>query len=129
MANKMPQWVQNLMIDALVYWESKGNQVSIPVVQVRHRSRFYSSGTTYTKINKIVLTLGKDRTDARLIVLHELAHTLATAMEHHSDLFWSIAWDLYKWAKLPMRYALSRESNYMKGSKRVYKAIKKQEGK
>ena len=72
-----PKWAQDLMLDASVWWESQGNKVRSYNLVWRRRSKGrYSSGTTYLIGTRIVVTAGSDRLDAKLILLHELAHSL-----------------------------------------------------
>jgi hypothetical protein len=144
-----PKWAQELIIEAMIYLESKGIKGDLPTLKWRHGSGFYSSGHA-TNRKSIVITAGKHRLDQKLVVLHELSHIVAKPIEQHSTVaqakkrgwitdsrlkdtdvfstrhvchsenFWDIAWDLYRWAKLPIRYCKTREGNYRKGSIAAY---------
>lgn len=81
----------------------------------------YSSGTTYSEENKIVVTAGSSRKDQKLVLLHELAHWLMPADENHGKAFWDLAFDLYRKYKVPMYYALNREKNYRQEAKFAYR--------
>ena len=72
-----------------------------------------SSG--YATAFRIHVTAGTDRTDQKLVLLHELAHWL-TPKDHHSPRFWDKAWELFRRYGVPLRYAKVREGNYRKGA-------------
>ena len=114
-----PKWAQNLMLEALIYLESKGFKVSIPELKWRHG---FNSGSYCPQSNRIVVSAGK-RQGAKLTLLHEIAHSV-TPGSHHNDCFWDITWDLYKYFKLPIRYCLKREGNYREGAIKAYKRSK-----
>lgn len=142
-----PKWAQDLIIEAMIYLETKGIKADIPALKWRHGSGFHSSGNANSK--RIVITAGKHRLDQKLVVLHELSHVVTKPIEQHStvaqarkrgwiipdrkdtdtfssrnvwhsEAFWDTAWDLYRWAKLPIRYCKTREDNYRKGSITAY---------
>lgn len=103
----MPKWAQELVINALLYLEGKGFRAELPDIRWRHGSANDSSGTcVYNRY--IVITAGKSRRDARLVLLHEVAHWV-TGNEGHSDNFWRMAFDLFRWNKLSLRQCLARE--------------------
>jgi hypothetical protein len=57
----------------------------------------YSSGTTYhDRARGIAITLGTDRLDRKLVVLHELAHWLTPEDAGHGRVFWTTAMRLYR---------------------------------
>ena len=121
-----PKWAQVLILDAMIYLESKGYQSDLPDIKWRQSHtawnfktdkpalRNNSSGVCYEKY--ITIVQGKDRTDNKLVILHELAHWVLLYHEGLTPRFWDLAWDLYRWAKLPVRYCLSREKEYRKGA-------------
>jgi hypothetical protein len=88
-----------------------------------------SSGVMHTSratgLKRIAITAGQDRRDQKLVLLHEMAHVLAPEKEHHGEEFWKIAWKLYRQFKVPINYAKSREYEYRKLSKVVYKQLNK----
>ena len=119
-----PIWAQNLLLSALLYWEAQHGQVPVPALEWRRGAKSSSSGRTAPRLDnrdkgRIVITAGSDRADAKLVLLHEIGHWL-TPMDHHSDRFWDVAWELYRWAKLPVRYCLWREGNYRTGAVAAY---------
>lgn len=145
---KTPKWAEKLILDALVYLEEQGHSVTVPQVTWRHRQGVQSSGCVNGK-QRMIITAGRDRTDAKLVVLHEVAHTVTDtepvywdiekAKKHgwifpqeptkpiairnvsHTDRFWDIAWQLYRWAKLPIRYCQRREYEYKAGAQAAYR--------
>ena len=74
-----------------------------------------SSGRAWNDGSRVHVTAGTDRTDQKLVLLHELAHWL-TPKEHHSGRFWDTAWRLYRRYGVPIRYAKLREGAYRKGA-------------
>lgn len=134
-----PRWIQDLALNTLIEFSPNGE---IPIINVRHRSGRYSSGSCDT--NRIAITIGKDRKDAKLCLLHELAHWLLprvkkfygfgiwrkefTVQQGHTPEFWDLAWTLYKWAKLPVAYCKYREYNYKAGAKQGYLRSRVKEG-
>lgn len=134
-----PIWVQNLVLNALLYLQSLDYQDAnkFPDIVWRHghitdihwdskrrknitivTPRKYSSGRCYP--SAIHITAGSDRMDCKLVILHELAHWVKDKRGHSAE-FWDTVWVLYHWAKLPIRYCLQREKNYRKGSILSYK--------
>ena len=118
-----PKWAQDLTLKALLWWESQGNTIPNPTLTWRHGSHRLSSGRAWT--DKIVITAGKNRTDQKLVLLHEIAHTLLPMGNHHSTVFWDTAWALYRWAKLPVRYCVNREKTYKVGAMVAYRRNKR----
>jgi len=111
-----PKWVQDLLIEACLAFGKE----DLPEV-VWRRSRIHSNTSGYAKPlkNRILLTAGSDHTDAKRAVLHELAHLLVPDCRH-SPAYWDKAWELYRWAKLPIRQMRLREGAYMKGATVAY---------
>lgn len=149
---KTPKTMQDLAINAYVYLESKGFKIELPELIWRKSSyHTLSSGHAQGKA-KIVVTAGKDRLDQKLVVLHEIAHTVTESKivymdtsekgllkrfayttikpgskiiskrYYHTDDFWQIAFDLYRQFRLPMRYCVNREKDYRKNAIKVYRA-------
>jgi len=144
----IPRWAEKLTLDALVYLEDLGYKVPTPAIIWRHGQQQFSSGRTYLP-DKIIITAGKNRLDTKLVLLHELAHTVAgnkpvyldvkratkqgwrflqeptepliIGTRSHTSEFWDIAWKLYRWAKLPIRYCQQREYIYRKGAISAYR--------
>ncbi len=123
-----PKWAQELTLNALLWWEEQCE--SAPNFELRWRrgkrydKRYESSGRAGIFKDKFVLvTAGTNRIDAKLVLLHEIAHQLTN--DFHTAHFWDVAWQLYRWAKLPMRYCIKREQDYRKGAMIAYKRIGK----
>ena len=115
-----PTWAQDLAIRVAL---DEGRD-ELPTLQWR-RSKYgpFSTGTTYTEAQRIVVTAGKDRKDQKLVLLHELAHWL-TPGQNHGPAFWDQAWRLYRRYGVPLRYAKLRERFYRKGSVAAYARTK-----
>jgi hypothetical protein len=124
---RIPNYIQDLTFDAVVYLQEQGYKVELPELKIRHPSRRHdTSGVCYK--NHINLNLGTDRTDTKLVLLHELAHwafPTNSGHEGHTDKFWALAWKLYKYFKLPIRYCLKRERNYRSGALVAYRKLNK----
>jgi len=117
---RTPKWAEDLLLDACVYLGLD----DIPDLSWRKTKHNYSSGRCqYYSTPRIVVSAGKNRFDQKLVLLHEIAHA-ANPKQHHSDKFWDTAWNLYRWAKLPIRKTLQNEGNYKKGAITAYKRSK-----
>jgi len=115
-----PAWAQDLTLKALLWWERQGKTAPLFDLRWRHCNRPRSSGTArIIAPHWIVVRAGKSRLDAKLCLLHEIAHQLTN--DGHTPEFWDVAWQLYRWAKLPMRYCIEREQYYRKGAMIAYK--------
>ena len=139
-----PKWAQNLLLDAGLWLESQGE--SVPPVSLTwwHGKRHSSSSGRYRPdTREIHVTSGQSRLDCKLVLLHELAHACTphkerkctcagqwygpdskpcpaptfTKYECHTDEFWVLAWQLFRWAGLPIRYCREREYSYAKSRK------------
>ena len=93
-----------------------------PRLSWRHRDRSTSSGVTRRSLGAISVVAGSDPMDARLTVLHELAHWLAPAaaaagrprhrngrVAHHGRAFYAVAFGLYRRHGVPEAFALTAE--------------------
>lgn len=116
-----PKWAQELLLEALEYCELKG--FTIPPINLiwKNKQRRGSSGVWYCDKNEIHITAGRERRDCKLVLLHEATHSVLPRYEFHSKQFWGLAWELYRYFKLPIRYCLSRERDYRKSSLIGYK--------
>jgi hypothetical protein len=73
-----------------------------PILRWRRRDRTGSSGSTRHSEGSVTVVAGTDETDARLTLLHELAHWIGPApvrrrgrrLVHHDDRFWADAFRL-----------------------------------
>ena len=134
----IPKWMQDLTINTLIEFKPG---CDIPIITIRHRADKFSSGRC--DASHIALTIGTSRKDAKLILLHELAHWILprvkkfygwgiwrkefTNPQGHTPEFWDLAWTLYRWAKLPVSYCKSREYSYRAGAKQGYLRSRKKE--
>jgi len=144
----LPKWAERLVLNALIYLEESGYKVPTPKIIWRRGRSSFSSGHAHPP-DEITITAGKNRIDAKLVLLHELAHTVAgnkpvyldveraikqgwrfvheptepliIGTRSHTSEFWDIAWKLYRWAKLPIRYCQQREYSYRKGAAVAYR--------
>ena len=133
-----PKWVQDLTLKTLVQFAPNGD---VPFLITRNSYGEFSSGSCHDEV--IRLNIGRDRTDAKLVLLHELCHWVRPKIsktyghgqyartyavcEGHTDAFWDLCWAVYRWAGLPMRYCYKRESSYKIGAIKAYKRLKKKE--
>ena len=119
-----PKWAQNLLLEALLWWEEQGG-VSSPNVSLKwcRRDRQGSTGVAWSARGLIIVRAGTSRVSVKLVLLHELAHVLRPAEEGHTAGFWDTAWALYRWAKLPVRYCLGSECGYRKGAAVAYRRL------
>jgi len=144
-----PKWAQELTIKAILHLQSLGYKADLPELNWRHGVYRDSSGHCKNG-NSITVTAGRSRVDQKLVLLHEITHTVTecekkyitsdqakkrgwiiskeseglpfwTRTLHHTSEFWDTAWLLYRWAKLPVRYCLKREQGYRKGAVVAYR--------
>ena len=137
---KTPNWAQDLILDVVLYLQSKGFQCDLPDVKWYNAPEFgwdykrdkptkrkSSSGVCYR--DYISIRQGTDKRDCKLVLLHELAHwglpLGSNDHEGHTDRFWDLAFDLYREFGLPLRVCLNRERSYYKGSIKAYKKLKR----
>lgn len=147
---KIPNWAQDLTLSAILFLQSRGIKAELPEVVWRHSSSRYSSG--HGGYGKVTVVAGTNRTDAKMTLLHEIAHTIAKPEDKplsekrqaewakrigiekarqlvsrriwHTAEFWDIVWMLYREMGLPIRYCQHREYEYMKGASAGYKRNK-----
>ena len=128
-----PAWADKLAEEALVHLNKQPIKATTPPLRWMSKPwRAYTSGVTYS--DHISIVAGNNRIDARLVLLHELAHWVLPRYgsaqfyghEGHTPEFWDIAWMLYRWNKLPINYCKQREGEYRKEALIAYhKALKK----
>jgi hypothetical protein len=90
----------------------------LPILRWRRRDRVGSSGVTRHASGTVSVTAGSDETDARITLLHELAHWIGPApvrrrrarIAHHDARFWTDAFALYARHGIPPVEALRLES-------------------
>jgi hypothetical protein len=121
-AEKMPAWAERIVHDVC-----RNAKMPIPAVEWKHREGIHSSGLCYpanfrNMAGRIIIRCGWDDNDAKLVLLHELAHHL-TPTHNHSHQFWKVAMRLYKKYRLNPEYVLSRESGYRKASVKAFEQV------
>ena len=110
----MPKWAQDLVIQVCLKYDKE----DLPEIVWHQAEKLQSSGRAWYDKNKIVITAGHNRIDQKLVLLHELSHLLVRG--HHSAHFWDVAWELYRWARLPILATKKREGEYRKGALLAY---------
>lgn len=134
-----PKWAQDLVVNTILFVNP---DAPLPEIRWRRGSAHSSSGNS--KPEYITITAGIARRDAKLVLLHELAHWLLPRIKKtygrgkwqrefivcqgHTDEFWDLAWSLYRWAKLPVAYCKQREFTYKAGAKKAYLRSRKEKG-
>jgi hypothetical protein len=110
---RLPAWASEL-IAAVCADEG----VEVPsVVRWRRRRGPHSSGVTRPALGVIAVSAGSDELDARLTLLHELAHWIGPRrrrvrrrVAHHDRAFYLRAFPLYRAHGIPDQEALAREA-------------------
>lgn len=88
-----PAWATKL-VDTVC--RSYGYSLKRPTLVWRQsKTKSYTSGFTYDRGNRVVVTAGTDPVQHKVVLLHEMAHWLAGPGVRHSPAFWDIAYDLY----------------------------------
>jgi hypothetical protein len=107
-----PAWARALVLEVCAEADAP-----LPRLAWRDRDRPTSSGVTRRHADSISVVAGRDPMDARLTLLHELAHWLAPVAgrrrgrrTHHDRGFYDVAFDLYRRHGVPDAFALSAES-------------------
>ncbi|MBI2020089.1 hypothetical protein HYS94_01585 [Candidatus Daviesbacteria bacterium] len=134
MANP-PQWALDFTEKATLYYnELTGKDYRTPTIQWKKSKNEVTTGSAFTDKNLVIVRYGTYlhkfskhkislRVNHKLTLAHEIAHCFSPT-HHHDSIFWRIAWDLYKWAKIPMWYAKWNEGWYKKKSLVVLKQMK-----
>lgn len=106
-----------------------------PVLGWRTHRRFLSSGSyTHSHVEKvghdvyytecdgyIYISAGRDYLSTKITLLHELAHWLVSDKSaRHDDVFWEMAWKLYRQFRLPVSRVLLDEGRYKQGAVTAY---------
>lgn len=78
----------------------------------RSRVHQHTSGKAWGFTVRVVA--GSDRTDQRVVLLHEVAHVVAGCHHHHDREMYRVAWRLWRtYAKtVPVKYIFDREGTY-----------------
>lgn len=111
----MPVWAVELTLKVCAQYG-----VDIPEVKWANKNRPYATGRAYSAQEKrehrfsydISLVAGSGELDAKLVLLHELAHFTNPVGEHHGENFWNRAFDLYELHGIPLMFAHNRERRY-----------------
>lgn len=111
-----PKWAADIVRDVCFLAD-----VEEPRVVWRRVKRVSSSGRSWSAEDEherahLAVSAGTDRTDAKLVLLHELAHWTGAKDETHSAAFWDRAWALYRYYGVPVRVAVAREGAYKAGA-------------
>lgn len=87
------------------------------------------TGRLVTFRGSVAVSAGTSEKDAKLVLLHELAHWVCTRgkSEGHTVRFWKKAFELYKRYGIDMEYAFSREKDYKQTAVSVYERFYKEE--
>ena len=115
---EQPKWADKLIEKVKGWCEEQGREWKAPSFEWGKWQQVNSRGSYYHS-NRIFIRLGKYRTDAKLVLLHEIAHSLTPGQHHNLD-FWDMAWALYRMADLPIKYCQRREYPYMAKAKVSY---------
>lgn len=121
--DNQPEWATMVMEQFAAYHRRS----DLPQIAWRYSKKsHHSSGVTHweyfpgtTQINRsdcrVVVTQGKCRMDALLVLMHELSHWIdGYDNADHGTQFWHIAWRSYKHFGLPLSYVFAREATYRK---------------
>ena len=122
-----PLWAQNLVIQVAL---DEGRNELPDLVWRKSRIQWGVSGHAKSgclgQADQITIKVGVPhphypiRTEQKIVLLHELAHWLLPVGEHHSPAFWDKAWSLFRRYRCPIKVALAREGNYLKGAVTAY---------
>ena len=120
-ARVIPAWAIELTTSVC---EAAGRP--LPILRWRRRDRVGASGVTRHSVGTVTVVAGSDETDARLTLLHELAHWIGPTpvrrrrrrVAHHDARFWTDAFALYAIHGVPTAEALRLESLRYPGSLR-----------
>ena len=108
----VPAWARALVLQVCAEADAP-----TPRLSWRNHDRPTSSGVTRRSAGAISVVAGADPMDARLTLLHELAHWLAPVsrrrrgrIAHHDGAFYAVAFELYRRHGVPDAFALAAES-------------------
>lgn len=141
-----PQWAAELVTQVCtshgkrkprLVWKRASYRIWRGGQLVRKPSR-HSSGSYSGGYHRILVRQGQDPIDARLVLLHELAHAMVPRKQKaaaysnykysvsrgHDKRFWTKAWRLYAKYGIPIEYAKKREWPYMVKAKAAYYEVK-----
>ncbi len=107
-----PTWAKNIIRTVARQKRRRPPEVTWQTTRKTHGTAGSSEG------NEIFIREGRFRLNAKLTLLHELAHWITG--NGHTHKFWLQAWALYRQFHLPMGYALTWESYYRQGALDAY---------
>lgn len=104
-----PVWATDLLAQVWTHYTDS----TPPELCWRRSRRIGSSGRAWPR-RRIVVTAGTDRNDARIVLLHEVAHCLVGPGHHHDGSFWVMAWLVFTryHGPVPLARILAREAGY-----------------
>lgn len=129
-----PKWAQEYLLKAACWAETQGYKVPPFELKWRRCNKYSCSGVACNDTNprwfkgfwiNINASKKSDKKteDAKIIMLHELAHIL-NPNQNHTPKFWDTAWALYRWAGLPVKRTLACETAYRRGAALAYRRAK-----
>ena len=114
----MPQWAKELTMRVI---EENSRRKVPPIAWCKTNgcnssgyTQMYSQKSGSMKYSFILIRVGSDEQDQKLVLLHELSHWMCSRKEHHSKKFWRLAFDMYDRYGVDKQYAIKRESHYKK---------------
>lgn len=131
-----PQWAIDLATKVC-----KEYKRALPKQLQWYQSKRSTHSSGHAGWGKIHITAGTDEQDARLVLLHELAHHInqktqkqkqryvlhkrnTRVFEGHSIRFWRLAVNLYRDNGIDMEYAFDREKDYKKKATQAFQEMK-----
>jgi hypothetical protein len=103
------------------------HKIVVPHLSWKQSGEDESSGVYYRKRLAATITAGTNPEEARMVVLHEMAHHLAhvlgRAEKGHGDAFYFICWALYLAYDVPLDLAVANEFQYKAAAERVLRKM------
>jgi hypothetical protein len=142
---KAPQWAEEMSQQALEYlgcklrpelvWSTKNSFYTSGKARLQGKryvpvKRFMSGGKKFVfherrkRNSQIRIVQGTDLDDAKMCLLHEVAHIATPKGHNHSIQFYRTAWKLYKHFGLDLERCLKREGRYKKTAIKQYEYLK-----
>ena len=122
MRQETPRWALDLAASV-----ASTHQVAVPQIGWRQTTQEESSGRYYRGRARITISAGGDLEEARMVLLHELAHHLAYAKHRpergHGEPFYFVCWALYLAYDVPLDLAAAGEFRYKASAERVVRKM------
>jgi len=122
----IPDWAAELFARVELDYGTPDNRI-VPRIHWMDKPKRYSTGTTYHhritgETTHIAISCGRDITDAKGVVLHELAHAICPYGEHHGREFYRTLFTLLRQylTASEEKIVVGREATYMKYSRYWY---------